>query len=378
MLLGALIDAGWPESELHECVERLGLYGVRIKVSRETIQQINAVRVHVESDGTQPLRHLPQIRETLEQSTLPGQVQNMAMNVFRRLAEAEAAVHGCTVDKVHFHEVGAMDALVDIVGAAAGLAWLKIEQLACSPLPMPGGFVRCSHGELPLPAPAVCELLRGIPVYGVNLDQELVTPTGAALAREMAREFGRLPPMKLERTGYGAGAMQRPDGRPNLLRFIIGTGFQAREAQRVEVIETHLDDWNAELWPHVSQQLMDSGALDVSLTPMLMKKGRPGYLLRVVSDPIQGPHLRQMILAETSGIGLRSRMEERTTLPRRNVTLETPWGPIQAKEIDTPAGPVITPEFEACRQMAQRHGLALQFVYRTVTAAAASRQETEE
>ena len=372
MLLGALIGAGWPESELHHCVESLGLKEVRVQVSRETIQGLGAVRVRVESDRSQPLRHLPQIRKVLEQSTLPLRVQCRTMDVFHRLAEAEAVVHGCAADEVHFHEVGAVDALVDVAAAMAGLDQLGIEHLTCSPLPMPTGFVRCAHGELPLPAPAVCELLRGVPVYGVNLNQELVTPTGAALVRELAREFGPLPPMCLEQTGYGAGTMQRRDGRPNLLRLMAGSGFPAREAQRVEVIETHLDDWNGELWPHVSQRLMDSGALDVSLTPMLMKKGRPGYLLRVLVEPARGPQLRQLILTETSAIGLRSRMEERTTLPRRNVILETPWGPVQAKEIDTPSGPVITPEYEACRLLATEHGIALQTVYRTITAAAAT------
>ncbi|WP_457574515.1 nickel pincer cofactor biosynthesis protein LarC [Desulfolithobacter sp.] len=378
MLLGALIGAGWPESELQSCVDSLGLEGLRVKVSRETIQGLAAVRVRVTSDRSQPLRHLAQVRKVLEQATLPAEVRQQAMDVFQRLAKAEAAVHGCSPDQVHFHEVGAVDALVDVVGTVTGLAWLKIKHLACSPLPMPSGFVRCAHGELPLPAPAVCELLRGVPVYGVNLDQELVTPTGAALARELALNFGPLPPMRLEQTGYGAGTRQRRDGRPNLLRLMAGQGFQAREAQRVEVIETHLDDWNGELWPHVSQRLMDSGALDVSLTTMLMKKGRPGYLLRVLTDPAHGPELRQVILTETSAIGLRVRMEERLTLDRRSVTLETPWGPVQAKEIDTPSGPVITPEYEACCRLARQHGLPLQTVYRTITAAASGRQCVKE
>lgn len=379
MLLGALISAGWPESELHHCVDSLGLVGLRVEVSRETIQGLmTAVRVRVTSDRPQPLRHLAQVREILDQAALPAKVRQRAMDVFQRLAEAEAVVHGCSPDQVHFHEVGAVDTLVDVVGTVTGLAWLNIEHLACSPLPMPTGFIRCAHGELPLPPPAVCELLRGVPVYGVNLDQELVTPTGAALARGLALDFGPLPPMRLEQTGYGAGTMQRRDGRPNLLRLMAGLGFQAREAQRVEVIETHLDDWNGELWPHVSQRLMDSGALDVSLTPMLMKKGRPGYLLRVLADPVHGPELRQVILTETSAIGLRIRVEERLTLDRRSVTLETPWGPVQAKKIDTPSGPVITPEYETCCRLARQHGLPLQTVYRSITSAASGCQHVKE
>ncbi len=366
MLLGALLAAGLPEAALHRCLADLGTGGCRIRVSHETISGLAAVRVTVEADREQPHRHLRQIEEILAQSRLPEPVRRRAGAVFRRLAEAEAAVHGTGVEEVHFHETGAMDALVDVVGAVTGLCHLGIDHLACSPLPMPRGHVRCAHGELPLPAPAVCELLAGVPVQGDELAQELVTPTGAAIVRELAAEFGPLPPMVLERTGYGAGRMQRSDLRPNLLRLMIGTGFPAAESQEVEVMETHLDDWNPEVWPHVAERLMAAGALDVSLVPMQMKKGRPGFLLRVICDPAHSIGLREIVFTETSAIGLRFHRMQRMTLPRGEVRVETPWGSVRAKRIDTPAGPVLTPEYEDCRQLARQHGIPLARIYRQV------------
>ncbi len=367
MLLGALVAAGLPEAILHRSVEELGLAGCRVRVSHETISGLAAVRVTVQADGEQPHRHLRRIEEILDQSRLPGPVRQRAAAIFRRLAMAEAAVHGTGVDEVHFHETGALDALVDVVGAVAGLRHLGIERLVCSPLPMPRGYVRCAHGELPLPAPAVCELLAGVPVQGEDLDQELVTPTGAAIVRELAAQFGPLPPMTLDQTGYGAGSTQRRDRRPNLLRLMIGTGFPAAESQEVEVMETHLDDWNPETWPHVAERLMAAGALDVSLAPIQMKKGRPGFLLRVISDPAHSIALREIVFTETSAIGLRFHRMQRMTLPRREVLVDTPWGEVRAKEIRTPAGTVLTPEYEACRRLAEERGVPLATVYREIS-----------
>ena len=282
------------------------------------------------------------------------------------LAEAEASVHGVTADRIHFHEVGAVDAIIDIVGTVAGLHHLGIDRLICSPLPMPRGWANCAHGEIPLPAPAVCRLLQGVPVYGEAIERELVTPTGAALVRELAEDFGPLPPMILEGTGLGAGSMQRPDGRPNLLRLLVGQSVEVTEAQEVEVIETHLDDWNPEYWPHVSERLMTAGALDVSLVPIQMKKGRPGFLLRVIADPAATMPLTTVLFSETSAIGLRRRREQRLTLPREQVNVATPWGDLPGKRIRTPAGEVITPEYEACRAMALAQGIPLDVVYTAV------------
>ncbi len=370
MFLGALLDAGFPETVLRETLAGLPLHGHALRIERRTIQGLSATLVEVactehghDHHAHHPHRHLADIRRLLDQSSLPISVHDRALAVFTRLAEAEAAVHGTGIEAICFHEVGAVDAIIDIVGVAAGCAHLGIDRLVCSPLPMTRGWVRCAHGEIPLPGPAVCRLLDGVPVYGEDLDQELVTPTGAALVRELATSFGSVPPMRLATTGYGAGARERPDGRPNLLRLMLGQETVVSEAQQVEVIETHLDDWNPEFWPHVSEQLMRAGALDVSLIPMQMKKGRPGFLLRVITEPAVRPALVNHIFRETSAIGLRLRREDRLTLPRATVTVTTPWGELPAKAITTPAGTIITPEYEVCRKVAETHHVPLQAVY---------------
>lgn len=370
MLLGALLDAGYPEAALRGTIAALHL-DCSLTLSRKTVHGFSAMLAEVEEGPHQEQhsapphhhRHLRDIRHIIGAAPLPDPVRARALAVFTRLAEAEAAVHNTTVDEIHFHEVGAVDALVDIVGVVAGLAHLGIDRLICSPLPLTRGWVRCAHGEIPLPAPAVCRLLDGVPVYGDPVEQELVTPTGAALVRELADDFGPLPPMRLARTGYGAGTHNRSDGRPNLLRLLLGQDQQVAEASRVDVIETHLDDFNPEFWPHVSEQLMAAGALDVALVPLLMKKGRPGFLLRVLGDAATRPQLTELIFRETSAIGLRLRREDRITLPRRMVQVSTPWGELPAKKITTPAGSVITPEYEVCRQVAVQHGVPLQAVY---------------
>jgi uncharacterized protein (TIGR00299 family) protein len=370
MLLGALLDAGLPEAHLREVLAALPLHGFTLSIEQKTVQGFAATQARVEyahrAHHRHAHRHLAEITTLLNKADMESSIRDKALAVFTRLAEAEAAVHGTTIDQIHFHEVGAMDAIVDIVGAVAGFAYLKIERLVCSPLPMPRGWVACAHGEIPLPGPAVCHLLAGVPVYGENLDQELVTPTGAALVRELASGFGPMPPMLLARTGYGAGSMERRDGRPNLLRLLLGQSMEVAEAQEVEVIETHLDDWNPEFWPYVSERLMAAGALDVCLIPMQMKKGRPGFLLRVIVESARRDSVTRLLFSETSAIGLRLHREQRLTLSREIITVATPWGDLPAKKINTPSGMVITPEYEACRKVAEARRIPLQEVYAAV------------
>lgn len=367
MLLGALIDAGAEEKAIIKSLDQLKLPGFKVAFKTAEIHSLKAVRARVEVSGDQPSRSLKEIQKILSKSNLPKPVKDKALAVFHRLAEAEAQVHGCSIEEIHFHEVGAVDAIVDVVGTLLGFHFLKIEKIVCSPLPMPRGWVHCEHGELPIPAPAVCELLRDVPVFGENLDQELVTPTGAALARELADEFGPLPAMRMGNTGYGAGSMKRNDGRPNLLRLIIGDDFSPDEAQRVMVIETSLDDWSPETWPLVAEKLFAGRALDVILFPVHMKKGRPGFTLKVICDPAHTASLQTIILSETSAIGLRFHTEQRVTLPREIITVTTPWGPVKAKKITTPAGVTITPEYEECRRVSQEHDVSIKSVYHAVS-----------
>lgn len=364
MLLGALLAAGLPEAVLRAELDKLRLTGWRLEVKPAVKAGLQAVMVRVRAEETEQHRHLADLQALLEQSELDEVVVRRALAVFRRLAEAEARVHGATAEDVHFHEVGAVDAVIDIVGAVAGLHHLGIGEIICSPLPLPRGWVRCAHGELPLPAPAVCELLKGVPVQGENLAQELVTPTGAALAVELSSSFGPLPPMAIEQIGCGAGTRERRDRRPNLLRLLIGRRQAVDEAQQVEVIETHLDDWNPEFWPHVSAQLMEAGALDVSLMPIQMKKGRPGFLLRLIADSAHAAALKELILSETSAIGLCFHSAQRMTLPRTTVELATPWGAVRGKKVELPDGSSrIKPEYEDCAKLAREQGIPLPQVY---------------
>jgi len=366
MLLGALLHAGLDRALLINQLAGLKLEGLDFGIEGKNVNAINSLQVRISSERRQELRTLPAILKILEQSGLDDQVISRSTKVFTALAEAEARIHGIGVDEVHFHEVGALDTIVDIVGVVIGLQQLGIKRLYCSPLPTGQGFVDCAHGRLPLPAPAVCELLKGIPCYGLDLQQELITPTGAALIACLVDGFGPLPPMTIRATGYGAGSRTLTNGQPNLLRIIIGESLDPEEQQSVEVIETNLDDWSPEGYPYLSELLFAAGALDVSLTPIQMKKGRPGFTLQVISPPASAQPLKDIILTETTAIGLRFRRESRRTLQREKITVPTRWGEIPAKKVVTPSGPVIYPEYEECRKVAIRHRLPLPEVYKAV------------
>ncbi len=366
MFLAALLDLGYPLEILEDELAKLQLTGYSLATCHEKAQGIAAIKLTVTAEPQNILRTLPQIRQCLFDSSLSAGITEKADAVFTRLARAEATVHNIDMDKVHFHEVGALDTIIDIVGVIAGLHYLGIEKLFCSALPMPHGFVNCEHGKLPLPAPAVCELLQGIPCYGDPLDKELVTPTGAALIAELVTDFGPMPPMVLAKTGYGKGTHVFSDNRPNILRVHQGHLVQAAEDQHVTILETHLDDWNGEIYPHLCEMLMEAGALDVTLTPLLMKKGRPGYLLRVLCSHHKSFELQDTILTETSAIGLRIRTERRRTLPRKTVEVDTSWGMTTAKWVATPDGPRVYPEYENCRKLAKKHNVSLFQVYREI------------
>jgi uncharacterized protein (TIGR00299 family) protein len=367
MLLGALIHAGLKQETLLEGLCQLKGVDFQLTVTDELRAGIGCSQVTVSSPSGQQFRHLGDIIDLLGESDLPPAITDKAGLIFTHLAEAEAKVHNIPLDRVHFHEVGAVDTIIDIVGALIGLQHLGINHVTCSPLPMGHGFVHCSHGKLPLPAPAVCELLQDVPVYGVNQEQELVTPTGAVLAVNLADAFGSMPSMTVKTIGYGAGRNRLEKEQPNLLRLIIGESTAAKETQLVDVIETNLDDWNSEGFPYLCDLLFAKGALDVSLCPLIMKKGRPGQLLQVIANPGHSHVLKEIILSETSAIGLRFRKEERMTLAREAVLVATPWGEIMAKKVQTPRGTVIYPEYEACRKVAEEKNIPLARVYQAVS-----------
>lgn len=363
MLLGALLHCGLDQDYLKHALTTLHLEGLEFQVEEKSVNAISGIKVHISSQRRQELRTLPSINRLLDESGLEAHIVSRSKAVFLALARAEAKIHAVPVDKIHFHEVGALDTIVDVVGTVIGLDQLGISRLHCSFLPTGNGFVDCSHGKLPLPAPAVCELLRNVPTYGIDLQQEIVTPTGAALVATLADEFGPLPPMTIQVSGYGAGSRTLANGQPNLLRLIIGETTAVTESQRVEIIETNLDDWSPETFPYLSERLFNEGALDVTLTPIQMKKGRPGFCLQVISTPACAHLLKDIILSETTAIGLRFRTEMRRTLERTQVTVETRWGAVVAKQVHTPKGTVTYPEYEECRKLACRHQVPLQVVY---------------
>ena len=368
MLLAAFLDAGMPEEYLRQQLASLPLTGYELTVTTIHDQGIGARQLTVDCAGAQPLRHLHDLTAIIAQSTLAPALKDRAMAVLAALAEAEATVHGVRVEDIHFHEVGAVDTIVDIAGALIAYEYFGIKRLVVSPLPMGRGFVDCAHGRLPLPAPAVCRLLQGLPVYGVNIERELITPTGAALVKILADDFGPMPTMRLDAVGYGAGARRPAAGEPpNLLRLSLGKGQAGDSPDEVRILTTNLDDWQSETFPYLAESLLRAGALDVSLTPILMKKGRPGYALQVMCRREMAATLENIIFKETTAIGLRYRDEPRRILPRQSVQVTTPWGALTAKKVSLPEGERIYPEYEECRKLAERTGQPIAAIYQAVS-----------
>lgn len=363
MTLGALVSAGWPVEQLQALPARLHLENVRIDVTVVKRGPFEAHHVVVDATGKQSHRHLHHIEAILDAADLSDRVRSGARDVFRRLAAAEAEVHGTTVEKVHFHEVGAVDAIVDIVGALAGLEFFEVEHVYAGTLPLGGGTVMCEHGRIPVPAPATANLLRGVPVVMGPIEAELVTPTGAALLATLVRDWGRPPAMVLERAGTGAGTRDFPD-HPNVLRILLGEMIsEPAPGREVAVLETSVDDENPQFLAEILPRLLTEGALDAMLVPVLMKKGRPGSWLVVVSEPTKAEHLAAVILRETTSLGVRVRTERRIVLERRMDTVQTPAGPVLIKVALLPDGTKRPhPEFESVRTAAQRAGMTLQEV----------------
>ncbi len=382
MTLGALVSAGWPAERLVSLPARLGLAGVRVAVGEARRGHFAATRVEVAvEESVQPHRHLAEVEAVLARADLPGAVRERAVAVFRRLAEAEAAVHGMGVTEVHFHEVGAADALVDVAGSVLSLAELGLERLHASPPRLGRGSARSAHGVIPVPAPATAELLRGAPVEIGEAVGETTTPTGAALLATLVDGWGVPPAFRLERVGSGAGARDLP-GLPNVLRLFVGSteavgGAGGLRRRHVAVLETALDDENPQFAGALLPGLLAAGALDAMIVPSVMKKGRPGLWLVVVADPHRASDLAGLILAGTTSLGVRLRVEERVELERRGETVETPFGGIAVKVATLPDGTErAAPEFESVREAAERAGRPLREVAEAAMAAWRARPGT--
>jgi hypothetical protein len=354
MLVGALADAGADQTAIAEAVASLRAGAV---VSFEKVKRrgIAATKYLVSVEGTQTHRHLSHILEMIGKADLSPRVKSNAEAVFRRLGEAEAEVHQVPLEKVHFHEVGAADSIADIVGACVAFDALEVERVVCSPINVGSGTVQTEHGVLPVPAPATARLLQNAPVYARGPAVELTTPTGAAVAASLACAYGVLPPMKISRTGYGAGTRDFSE-HANVLRVILGKPTGAREALEVSVIEANIDDLNPQVLAYAAERLLEAGALDVALQPLVMKKGRPGNLLRVIARPEDREALAQLIFAETSTLGLRMYTAERRVQERTCVEVQTPYGVARMK-ISSEGS--YAPEYEDCRTLALASGVPL-------------------
>jgi uncharacterized protein (TIGR00299 family) protein len=372
MVLGALLDAGLPFEELKAALGSLAIDGYDITAERVLRAGVSATKFRVvehTAPGTQhpapgghPHRHLKSIYALIDRSGLSADGRARAKELFQRLGEAEAAIHQTSLEKVHLHEVGALDSIIDIVGAVFALEWVGAERIVCSPLNVGGGTVQSAHGLFPVPAPATLRLLRDTPVYSGAVQKELVTPTGALIATSYASAFGPLPQMTVETIGYGAGDRDEP-GTPNVLRVVIGRAADRPQDDRVVVIECEIDDMNPQIFGVVMDKLYAAGALEVFYVPVQMKKNRPGTLLTVVAAPEKKPALADVIFRETTTIGLRHYEVDRDCLRREIVTIDTPLGAVRFK-LAWRDGRVVNavPEFEDCARIAAASNLSVKEV----------------
>jgi hypothetical protein len=376
MFVGALLDLGLPLELLLAELKKIPLGDYELKRTQAMRGHLAGTRIEILIPTQQPHRKLADIEELIAHSALSPGIQQRALEVFNRLAEAEGKLHNLPPTEVHFHEIGAVDSIIDIVGTCAGLELLDISHLTCSPVNVGCGRVQAAHGLLPVPAPAALELLKGVPIYSSGVEGELVTPTGAALITTLAAGFGPIPAMKVERIGYGAGAREIP-GLPNLARLLVGQTTEpvaarpgARGDEVVSVIEANVDDMSPQLYGFFVDQALAAGALDVTCTPIQMKKNRPGILVSVLCTPEKSDALAQMLFEQTTTIGVRIYEARRKVLERELLSVETPYGAVKIK-VAKRDGKVlnVAPEYEDCQRLATEKGVPLKQVMMAAQAA---------
>jgi pyridinium-3,5-bisthiocarboxylic acid mononucleotide nickel chelatase len=363
MFVGAMLDLGLPLTRLTSELKKIPTLRYTLTVSKKTVHSIRATRFQVVSPDKESERSWKQIRSLISGSRLHPEVKESGINIFSSLAEAEGKIHGVAPEKVHFHEVGAADSIVDIMAAAVGAHELGIDAFHFSRVPLGRGLTRALHGPLPVPGPATLELLKGLPVQGIDLDGETVTPTGAAILSTLGKSFGAQPSMTMEKIGYGAGQRNFPN-RPNLFRLVVGTDSVPWSQEEMLVIETNIDDMNPEFYDYVFDLLFAAGARDVFLSPIQMKKNRPGILLRVIAEPKDRDTLARIILSETSTIGVRYYPVSRIILKRISEKLKTRHGTIRVKVVEEPNGTRrVTPEYDDLKRIAAAKKIPLKLLY---------------
>jgi uncharacterized protein (TIGR00299 family) protein len=363
MILGALVSAGVSIESLSIELQKLHITGFELESRSVTKHGIAGTKVDVVIEKERQFKHVSEIQELIEKSKLNTQVKQTSINVFQRLADAEAKVHGVTSTQVHFHEVGAIDAIVDVVGSVIGLNLLGIQEIYASKLNLGTGFVKTQHGMMPVPAPATMELVKGFPVYNREIARELVTPTGAAIITTIATRFGQMPVMEIQDIGYGAGDQDISE-IPNLLRVSIGEMKEIKIDEDITVVETNIDDMNPQIYGYLMDKLFAAGALDVYYTPIQMKKDRPGILLTILTNPANVDKISELIFTETTTFGIRIFQMQRQTLDRELITVQTKYGPIRVK-VGKRNGKIVSssPEYQDCMLAAEIYHSPFKEVY---------------
>lgn len=362
MILGALIDVGINPKALKEMLKRLGISSIHLKVRRVLKAGISGTQVILEGKREKRAhRNLKEILRVIHKSRMDNAVKEKSIEIFNRIASVEAGIHQIPLEEVHFHELGGLDSIIDIVGAVYGIRELGIEEIYVSKINVGGGFVRCEHGILPVPAPATLGLIKGKPIYSSGTERELLTPTGAAILTTLGDKFGPIPLMKVEKIGYGAGRDDLP--HPNLLRLLVGTPEPSWEKEKVAVIETNIDDMNPQIYDYVMERLFAMKVMEVFITPILMKKNRPAHLLSIICPIDQLPFVTEFLLKETTTLGLRWHEEERAKADREILTIQTQYGKIRFKVARWDERVVnLSPEYEDCKRLALERGIPLKEV----------------
>ncbi|RLC47826.1 MAG: nickel pincer cofactor biosynthesis protein LarC [Candidatus Coatesbacteria bacterium] len=370
MFIGSLLDAGLSLNRLKQELSKLKLSGVELSASKGMKGALSGTKFNVEVNEGHVHRHLHHITEMIDQSELSDAVKARSKAIFEQVAKVEGGIHHKDPQAIHFHEVGALDSIVDIVGSVAALEPLGVERAYCSRIHVGTGFVKCQHGEIPVPAPATLALLKGLPVYSRGIEAELVTPTGAALLRNLCVSFGTMPPMKVDAVGYGLGT--RDLEIPNMLRVVIGdTDTGEFDYDQVVLLETNIDDMSPELLSDASEAVFGAGALDVFVTPTVMKKGRAGFTLSVLTSREKLDECLKAVFVHTSTLGVRISEVNRRKLFRESISVDTRFGPVDVKVGRSPKEVMnIAPEYESCRRVAVERGVALKQVYDEATLAA--------
>jgi uncharacterized protein (TIGR00299 family) protein len=376
MILGSLIDAGLSARRLREELKKIRIPTIQLKVKKVLKRGISATQVIVEGKKERrPHRNLREIMRIVERSGVKAEVKERSREIFKRIALVESKIHQTPIEEIHFHELGGLDSIVDIVGSVWGLQQLGIEKIHVSKVNVGAGFVKCEHGILPIPAPATLALMEGKPIYSSGVERELLTPTGAAILTTLGSEFGPIPSIHVERIGYGAGRDHLL--HPNLLRLIIGTSASASGNEKVVIIQTNIDDMNPQFYDYIMEKLLAMNVLEVFLTPILMKKNRPGTLLTVIGPSEKRPAITEFLLKETTTLGLRWHEEERAKTEREILTKETRYGKIRFKLARWEGRVVnISPEYEDCKRLALKKGVPLKDIFEEAKRLTTSFQKT--